>query len=134
MISEHPSVCPMDCPDTCSLMVTVEDDKVIKVRGSDANPITNGVICNKISRYYPEFVHGKNRLTHPLKRVGAKGKGAFEVITWEQAFDTIYERFTRIIDEHGPQAIVPLNYAGPHGMISDSSMDGRFFHYMGHRC
>lgn len=131
MITEHPSVCPMDCPDTCSLLVSVEDDKIIKVRGSKANPITNGVLCNKISRHYPEFVHGENRLTEPLKRVGKKGEGKFEVITWEQAFDAIHENFTNAIDQYGPQSIVPLNYAGPHGMISDSSMDGRFFHKMG---
>lgn len=131
MITELPSVCPMDCPDTCSLTVTVEDDKVIKVRGSDANPFTKSVLCNKISRYYPEFVHGENRLTQPLRRIGEKGAGEFEVISWEQAFDTIFNQFQSAIDTHGPQSIVPLNYAGPHGMISDSSMDGRFFHKMG---
>lgn len=131
MISEHPSVCPMDCPDTCSLIVTVEDGKINKVRGSDANPITKGVICNKVARYYPEFVHGENRLTHPLRRVGTKGEGLFELISWEQAFEIIYDRFSTIIDTYGPQAIAPLNYAGPHGMISDSSIDARFFHKMG---
>lgn len=131
MISELPSVCPMDCPDTCSLTVTVEDDKVIKVRGSDANPFTKSVLCNKISRYYPEFVHGENRLTNPLRRVGKKGAAEFEVISWEQAFDAIFENFSAAIDTYGPQSIVPLNYAGPHGMISGSSMDGRFFHKMG---
>ena len=71
--AERASVCPMDCPDTCSLTVTVADERVVKVRGSRANPITEGVLCNKVSRYYPEFVHGKERLTVPLKRVGAKG-------------------------------------------------------------
>ncbi len=131
MIKELPSVCPMDCPDTCSLTVCVEDDKVVKVRGSNTNPYTNSVLCNKISRYYPEFVHGENRLTHPLRRTGAKGDGAFGQISWEQAFDTIYDNFSQAIAAHGPQSIVPLNYAGPHGMISDSSIDGRFFHKMG---
>ncbi len=131
MISEHPSVCPMDCPDTCSLTVTVEDGKVVKVRGSDANPITKSVVCNKIARYYPEFVHGENRLIQPLLRVGPKGEGRFEPTTWEQAFDIIHERFSTFIKTYGPQSIVPFNYAGPHGMISDSSIDARFFHKMG---
>lgn len=131
MITEHPSVCPMDCPDTCSLTVSVEDNKVVKVRGSDANPFTKGVVCNKISRYYPEFVHGENRLTEPLQRMGQKGEGQFKAISWDQAFDAIHDHFMAAIETHGPQSIVPLNYAGPHGMISDSSIDGRFFHKMG---
>ncbi|NQV99354.1 MAG: molybdopterin-dependent oxidoreductase [Rhodospirillales bacterium] len=131
MITELPSVCPMDCPDTCSLLVTVEDDKVIKVRGSHANPFTKGVLCNKVSRDYPEFVHGENRLTEPLRRIGKKGEGRFQAISWQQAFDAIFENFSANIEAHGPQSIVPLNYAGPHGMLSDSSMDGRFFHKMG---
>ena len=131
MIKELPSVCPMDCPDTCSLTVSVENDKVVKVRGSNTNPYTKGVLCNKVARHYPEFVHGENRLTHPLRRTGKKGSGAFERISWETAFNAIYENFQNAIEAHGPQSVVPLNYAGPHGMISDSSIDGRFFHKMG---
>ena len=131
MPTELPSVCPMDCPDTCSLLVTVEDDRVLKVRGSKANPFTRGVVCNKIARYYPEYIHGANRLREPLRRIGEKGEGRFEPISWDRALDTIHERFTAIIDEHGPQAVIPFNYAGPHGAISGSSMDARFFHRLG---
>ncbi|MFC4273341.1 molybdopterin-dependent oxidoreductase [Sneathiella chungangensis] len=131
MTQELASVCPFDCPDTCSLTVTVEAGKVAKVRGSMANPITNGVVCNKVARYYPEFVHGKNRLTHPLKRVGPKGGEEFERITWDEALDIIHERMSAIIAEHGPQAIMPYNYAGPHGLLAMGSMDMRFFHRLG---
>jgi anaerobic selenocysteine-containing dehydrogenase len=131
MSIELPSVCPMDCPDTCSLLVTVEDDKVVKVRGSHANPLTNGIICNKISRGYPEFVHGPNRLTTPLKRTGAKGEGEFEAISWDEALDTVTERFIAAINEYGAEAVVPFNYAGPHGKISGGSMDSRMFNKMG---
>jgi len=131
MPQELPSVCPMDCPDTCSLLVTVENDQITKVRGSFANPLTNGVICNKISRGYPEFVHGPNRLTTPLKRTGVKGEGKFEAITWDEALDTVVEKFTTIIDQYGAEAILPFNYAGPHGKISGSSMDARLFNKMG---
>ncbi|MCC3305816.1 molybdopterin-dependent oxidoreductase [Sneathiella sp. HT1-7] len=131
MSLELASVCPLDCPDTCSLSVTVEEGKVAKVRGSTANPLTNGVVCNKVARYYPEFVHGKNRLTYPMKRVGPKGGEAFERISWEEALDTIYENFSKIIEEHGPQAIIPYNYAGPHGLLAMGSMDLRFFHRLG---
>jgi anaerobic selenocysteine-containing dehydrogenase len=129
--SVKPSVCPLDCPDTCSLDVTVQDGRVVAVRGSSANPYTGRVLCNKVARYYPEFVHGPGRLLHPLRRTGRKGEGRFERISWEQALDTIHARFTEAIAAHGPQAIVPLNYAGPHGMLADGSMDRRFFHKLG---
>jgi anaerobic selenocysteine-containing dehydrogenase len=128
---EKPSVCPMDCPDTCSLSVTVADGRVLKVRGSEANPITDGVLCNKVARYYPEFVHGPTRLTVPLKRTGAKGAGEFVEIGWDEALDTVRDRFQAIIAKHGPQAILPLNYAGPHGMLAYDSMSLRFFHKLG---
>lgn len=128
---EKASVCPMDCPDTCSLSVTVEDDRVVKVRGSRVNPITQGVLCNKVARYYPEFVHGEERLSVPLKRVGAKGAGDFVEIGWDEALDTIRDRFQDIIGKYGPQAILPFNYAGPHGMLSGESMSARFFHKLG---
>jgi anaerobic selenocysteine-containing dehydrogenase len=130
-MSELPSVCPLDCPDTCSLTVTVENDQVIKVRGSDANPVTNGVVCNKVARYFPEFVHEGGRLITPMRRTGPKGSGAFEPISWDDALDLVYDNFTDIIKEHGPQAVMPLNYAGPHGMLAGGSMDLRFFHRLG---
>lgn len=126
-----PSVCPLDCPDTCSLMATVEDDTLVALHGSHANPFTNGVICNKVARSYPEFVHGEKRLTRPLKRTGARGGNAFEPISWDEALDLIHAGFTRAIDAHGPQSVMPLNYAGPHGEIAGGSMDMRFFHFMG---
>ena len=91
------SVCPLDCPDTCSLSVTVDDDRVVEVRGSSANPYTAGVLCAKVSKAYPDFVHGPNRLTHPLRRIGAKGEGRFETLSWEAALDIIHEKFFLLI-------------------------------------
>ena len=131
MTTELPSVCPLDCPDTCSLTVTVEDDRVTKVRGTEVNPFTEGVLCNKVTHYFPDFVHGENRLRYPQKRVGAKGKGTFERVTWEEALTIIHDRFVDVIDSHGREAIMPLNYAGPHGMLMYGSMDLRFFHKLG---
>ena len=126
-----PSVCPLDCPDTCSLSVTVDDDRVVAVRGSKANPYTAGVLCAKVSKAYPDFVHGANRLTRPLRRIGAKGEGRFEPLSWDDALDVIYEKCSAVIATHGPQAVAPFNYAGPHGMLADGSMDLRFFHKLG---
>ncbi|WP_424978537.1 molybdopterin-dependent oxidoreductase [Leisingera sp. S232] len=130
-IETLPSVCPLDCPDTCSLTVQVQNGTLIDVKGSQANPFTAGVICNKVARYYPDFVHGKARLTHPLKRVGARGSGTFERISWDEALDIVHAGFSRAIDTHGPEAVLPFNYAGPHGELAGGSMDRRFFYNMG---
>lgn len=130
-IETLPSVCPLDCPDTCSLSAKVQDGTLIGVKGSQANRYTNGVICNKVAQYYPDFVHGKTRLTHPQKRVGPKGSGRFENISWDQALDLIHAGFSRAITAHGPEAVLPINYAGPHGELSGGSMDRRFFYQMG---
>ena len=72
-VRTRPSVCPLDCPDTCSLAVETDGVRILDVRGSKANPYTAGVICNKVARSYPEFVHGSGRLTRPLKRTGLRG-------------------------------------------------------------
>jgi anaerobic selenocysteine-containing dehydrogenase len=125
-----PSVCPLDCPDTCSMMVTVHDNQIVQVRGSRVNPLTRGALCAKVA-HYPEHVHGPDRLRTPLRRKGAKGEGHFESITWDVALDLVYERFTAVCQEYGPQAILPLNYSGPHGLLAQGSMDLRFFHKLG---
>ena len=131
MNTEKLSVCPLDCPDTCSLSVKVMNDQVVAVRGSRVNPITHGAVCAKVANLYPEFVHGPNRLRHPLKRVGPKGSGHFQRISWDEALDLIHKNVSRIIERYGPQSLLPLNYAGPHGMLAGDSMSLRFFHKIG---
>jgi anaerobic selenocysteine-containing dehydrogenase len=128
---QKPSVCPLDCPDTCSLAVSVADDRVLAVRGTRANPITHGAICAKVARQYPDFVHGPNRLQHPLERTGAKGEGRFRQITWEQALALIHRRVGAVVERYGAEAVLPLNYAGPHGLLAIDSMSLRFFHRLG---
>ncbi len=130
-VAIRPSVCPLDCPDTCSLDVTVEDDRLVKVRGSKANTYTDGVICKKVGRYYPEMIHGQLRLTTPLKRVGPRGSNRFAEISWSEALDIVYQGFSRTIDRFGPQSVLPFNYAGPHGELAGASMDRRFFYKLG---
>ncbi|KIC12390.1 molybdopterin-binding oxidoreductase [Leisingera sp. ANG-M1] len=126
-----PSVCPLDCPDTCSLLVQTQGGAISAVRGSAANPYTDGVICNKVARYYPDFVHGKHRLAYPLKRSGPRGSGHYQRIGWEEALDLIHEGFSRAIQGYGAEAVLPFNYAGPHGELAAGSMDRRFFYQMG---
>jgi anaerobic selenocysteine-containing dehydrogenase len=125
------SVCPLDCPDTCSLKVSVIDDQIVKVRGSTVNPITGGGICKKVAKYYPDFVHGKDRLKTPLLRVGPKGSGQYQEVSWQRAIDKIYQQFSEIISKKGAKSILPLNYAGPHGKLAGGSMDCRFFAALG---
>ena len=100
MKAQRPSVCTLDCPDTCSLTVTVEDDRIVAVRGSRANPYTAGVVCAKVARSYPEFVHGPRRLRTPLRRVGARADARFEPISWDEALSLVYTRFTSIAATH----------------------------------
>ena len=130
-ITSHPSVCPLDCADTCSLSIEVADGRVHRVRGSNANPFTRGKICAKVAQGLPEQVHGPQRLLTPLLRNGPKGAGAFQPVSWEQALDTVHERFQQIIEAHGSEAIAPLTYGGPMGLLAGGSMDQRFFHRLG---
>ncbi|WP_022952062.1 molybdopterin-containing oxidoreductase family protein [Leucothrix mucor] len=127
----RPAVCPLDCPDTCSLSVTVQDDKITKIRGSRANPYTDNAICSKVARFYPDFVHGEQRLKYPLQRVGPRGSGEYQRISWEQALDLVHEGFSKAIAEHGPESVLGFNYAGPHGELAGSSLDLRFFNVLG---
>jgi len=126
-----PSVCPLDCPDTCSLQVTVENGEISKVKGSRVNPYTAGAICDKVAKYYPDFVHGEQRLRTPLLRNGEPGSGEFKPISWDEALALIAERTRQVIHEFGPQSVLPFNYAGPHGQLAVGSMDRRFFHKIG---
>src|SRR6201997_2905858 len=128
---ERASVCTFDCPDACSLRVSVADDRIVGVRGSDAVPYTAGVICNKVAREMPGFGHGAGRLRHPLRRLGPKGSDQFERISWDTALDEIHNSVNEIVDRWGPQAVMPLNYAGPHGLLAGDSMSSRFFNRLG---
>lgn len=129
--SNHASVCPLDCADTCALDIEVIDNRVSRVRGSAANPFTRGKICAKVAQGLPEQVHGKRRLTTPLLSNGPRGGGAYKPISWDAALDLIHTRFSSIVQEYGAQAIAPLTYGGPMGLLAGGSMDRRFFHRLG---
>ena len=126
-----PAVCPLDCPDTCSLQIEHTATEIVAVKGSSANPFTAGRICKKVAKFYPEFLHGEHRLRYPMRRTGPKGSKTFQRISWEEALDEVHAGIQKTIDRHGPQSVVPFNYAGPHGLLADGSMDRRFFHRLG---
>jgi len=123
-------VCPHDCPDTCLMSVTVEDGRVTKVTGVDEQPFTKGFLCIK-TNYYQERIYSSLRILYPQKRVGPKGSGQFERISWDEALDTIANKFKEIISEYGAEAILPYSYAGNMGKLAYASMDRRFFNFMG---
>jgi len=126
-----PTVCPFDCADTCSLSVEVNDNTIVRVKGSKLNPFTNGKICTKVATLTPAWVHSKRRVAEPKIRVGKKGHGEFKTVSWQQAYDHIHQRFSEIIDEHGGEAIVPYTYGGPMGKLAGGSMSERFFNRLG---
>lgn len=131
MPKTHLNVCPHDCWDTCSLKVTVDDEgKAVKIRGNEEHPVTKGFICVKVNHYLDRVYH-PNRLLYPMKRVGAKGEGQFERITWDEAIQTVTDRMKETIRTYGAEAILPYSYAGNMGVIHYGSMDRRFFGRMG---
>ena len=124
------ATCPHDCPDTCAMLVTVQDGRAIKVRGDPEHPITKGFLCSKVSRYVERTYHA-GRVLYPMRRVGAKGEGRFERVSWDAALQEIASRFRNICAEYGPQAILPYSYGGTLGLLHFASMDRRFFHHLG---
>lgn len=124
------SVCALDCPDTCSLLLTVEDGRGTKLRGNPDHPVTRGFLCGKVAQYL-EREYSPERLVYPQRRVGVKGEGAFERISWDEALDTIAGRLKAIAAEFGSEAILPYSYAGTMGLLNGAGMDRRFFHRLG---
>ncbi len=121
--------CPHDCPDTCSLLTTVQDGVAVSVRGNPDHPATAGVLCTKVSRYTERTYHPE-RLLKPLKRVGKKGEGRFEPVSWDEALDDIAQRLQAIAADD-PQAVLPYSYAGTMGQVQRESMAARFFNRLG---
>ena len=121
--------CPHDCPDTCALLTTVDNGVATKVQGNPDHPQTGGVLCNKVSRYTERTYHPERLLT-PLKRVGPKGAGQFEPVSWDAALTDIAARL-KSIAARNPEAIVPYSYAGTMGQLQGESMDRRFFNRLG---
>ncbi len=125
-----PSACPLDCPDACSLEVRVVDGRVVKVDGDHRNPVTGGYICSKVRRT-PDHLYGPDRLLYPARRVGPKGEGRFERISWEEALDLAAERMREARDRFGGESILPLCYGGSNGLLTQDTTDARLFHRLG---
>ncbi|HSP68910.1 MAG TPA: molybdopterin-dependent oxidoreductase [Bryobacteraceae bacterium] len=124
------SVCALDCPDCCSMLVQVENGRATRLRGDPDHPVTQGFLCGKVARYL-EREYSPDRLLYPQKRAGAKGEGRFERISWEEALDTIATKLGHAALEFGPESILPYSYGGTLGMLNGAGMDRRFFHRLG---
>jgi anaerobic selenocysteine-containing dehydrogenase len=122
--------CPHDCPDTCSMLVTVEKGRAIKVEGHPDHPFTKGTLCGKVNDYL-DRVYSPDRVLYPMRRVGPKGSGQFERISWDTALDEIRDRFTQIVQNYGSEAIMPASYLGHEGLLNGLTVGDAFFNRLG---
>src|SRR3989338_6257120 len=124
------TACPLDCPDACSLAVTVQHGKVVALDGSQRNPVTAGFICAKVRRF-GERVYGPDRLLHPAVRKGRKGEGRFKRASWDEALGLIISRFERARAEHGGASILPYSYCGSNGLLTQDNLDTTLWRRLG---
>ncbi len=134
------TVCSHDCPDSCAVLVTVNDEgRAIKVAGDPSQPVTQGFLCGKVAKYL-DRVYAPDRILYPLRRkpgvpkaplVRGREHEAFQRVGWDEALDAIAARLQQISDQFGPESILPYSYAGTIGVLGFGSMDRRFFHRMG---
>ena len=124
------TACPLDCPDSCSLAVTVQHGKVITIDGSQKNPVTNGFICAKV-RKFADRVYGPDRLLYPAVRRGKKGEGKFARVSWDEAFERIVAEMTKARDKDGAASILPYSYGGSNGLLTQDNFDARLWRKFG---
>jgi anaerobic selenocysteine-containing dehydrogenase len=124
------TACPLDCPDGCSLAVTVRHGRVVTIDGSRRNPVTNGFICAKV-RHFGDRVYGPDRLLYPAVRTGRKGEGRFKRVSWDEALDRIVDRMRQVKRESGGASILPYSYGGSNGLLTQDNFDARLWRRFG---
>jgi anaerobic selenocysteine-containing dehydrogenase len=124
------TVCPLDCPDSCSLDVTVQDGRVAAIDGSSLNPVTGGYICAKVRRF-PERLYGPDRLLYPAVRKGPKGLASFERVSWDEALSLVAERMLEARRQWGGESILPYSYGGSNGLLTQDTSDATLFRRLG---
>ncbi len=124
------TVCPLDCPDSCSLNVTVQDGRISGIDGSHLNPVTAGYICAKVRRF-TERLYGQDRLLYPAVRKGPKGLSRFERVSWEEALALIADRIRETRDTWGGESILPYSYGGSNGLLTQDTSDATLFRRLG---
>ncbi|MGE3176185.1 MAG: molybdopterin-dependent oxidoreductase, partial [Vicinamibacterales bacterium] len=124
------SACPLDCPDSCTLNLTVRHGRLLALDGGRSNPVTNGYICAKVRRF-GERVYGPDRLLFPAARKGRKGDGRFTRISWDEAIETIADRMRQAIATHGATSILPFAYGGSNGLLTHDAADATLWRRLG---
>jgi len=138
------AVCSLDCPDSCAVLVTVQTgadggERAVKVQGDPAHPVTRGFLCGKVAKYL-DRVYAPDRLLYPMKRKAGVAKAplvrgreleAFERVSWDEAFSLMAERLKAVVEEFGPESVLPYSYAGTTAALGYGSMDRRFFNRLG---
>jgi anaerobic selenocysteine-containing dehydrogenase len=124
------SACPLDCPDACSLSVTVQHGKIIKIDGSSRQPVTNGFICAKV-RKFDQVVYGEDRLLYPAVRKGRKGEGRFKRVSWDEALELVVSRMLEAKRRHGGASILPYSYGGSNGLLTQDNLDAQIWRRFG---
>jgi anaerobic selenocysteine-containing dehydrogenase len=124
------TACPLDCPDSCSLVVTVREGRVVALDGGDRNPATQGYICGKV-RKFDHRMYGQDRIASPGVRVGPKGSGQFRWVDWDEALDRVAGAMRKAKDEFGGESVLPFYYGGSNGFLTQDSADARLFRRFG---
>ena len=124
------TACPLDCPDSCTLQITLENGRIVEIDGGQENPSTRGYICGKVRRF-AERVYGEDRLLYPAIRKGAKGDGVFTRVSWDEALDHIADRMIAIRDRSGGEAILPFSYGGSNGLLTHDTNDAALWRAFG---
>jgi len=124
------SACPLDCPDACSLDVTVENGRVVAIDGNHDNHLTAGYICHKV-RGFADHLYGPERLLHPAVRSGKKGEASFDPVSWDEALSLIARKLSEAKRDHGGESILPYSYGGSNGFLSQDTTDARLFRRLG---
>src|SRR5258708_31850927 len=125
-------VCPHDCPDTCGVITEVEDGRATRFVGDPEHPITKGWLCAKV-RPYLDHVYHPDRLLHPMRRVGPKGGGQWQRVTWQEALQEIAEHWKKIIFQYGADAILPYSYCVTLGLVQMTLSSARFLNRLSPR-
>ncbi len=124
------TACPLDCPDACSLSVSVRDGRIVSIDGGERNPVTSGYICAKVRRF-GERVYGEHRVRFPMVRTGPKGSHTFSRVSWDEAIETIARAVDRVRSTHGAEAILPFCYGGSNGLLTQDATDALLFRRLG---
>src|SRR5262245_27837291 len=124
------SACPLDCPDACSLAVTVQRGRILNIDGGRKNPVTDGFICAKV-RKFDQRVYGADRLLYPAVRKGSKLGARFSRVSWDEAMERVVDGFRRATAEHGAESILPFSYGGSNGLITQDNFDARLWRRLG---